>query len=165
VPIHGSLFETECNNIDCEYAETNYCDDSIITGLAIPDGLDIADWTVPLPHTREAQLPHCPCCKSLMRPSVVLFSERLYQTTLDTIEEWFEEGPVDLLLIVGTSAVVHPAASYIHRAWEAGARIAVFNTDAPDTEASDLYGTDHWYFHGNAAELLPELLEGLLGLR
>jgi NAD-dependent deacetylase sirtuin 5 len=162
VPIHGSLFETECNNINCEYAETNHWDDSIITGLAIPDGLDIAHSAVTLPHTREEQLPHCPRCKSLMRPSVVLFSEKLYQTSLDTIEEWFEEGAVDLLLIVGTSAVVHPAASYIHRAWDGGARIAVVNTDAPDKGASDLYGTDHWYFHGDAAKLLPELLEGIL---
>lgn len=118
VLIHGSLFETECNNAACEYAETDCYNDPIVAGLAVPDGVDIANPAVPLPHTTEEQLPDCPYCRSLMRPSVVLFAEKLYQNSLDRIEEWFEEGPIDLLLIVGTSAVVDPAATYIYRAWE-----------------------------------------------
>jgi NAD-dependent deacetylase sirtuin 5 len=130
-------------------------------GLAVPDGVDIADPAVSLPPTTEEQLPHCPYCGSLMRPSVVLFSEKLYQNSLDTIEEWFDEGPIDLLLIVGTSAVVDPAATYIYRAWERGAQIAVINTEASDKDAYDCYGAGCWYFHGDAAELLPMLLKGI----
>src|ERR1700759_1379756 len=81
VPIHGSLFSTECNNPHCEYAETDYWNDPIVPALAVPDNVDISDQAVPLPPVGEDQLPHCPCCGSFMRPSVVLFSEKLYQAS------------------------------------------------------------------------------------
>lgn len=157
--IHGSLFETECSNISCEYAEADYHNDPIVPGLAVPHGMDIADPNIPLPPTTEEQLPHCPICRALMRPSVVLFAERLYQAPLDAIEEWFDEGPVDLLLVIGTNASVHPAAGYIDRSRELGARVAVVNIAPPNDDDDLFYGEDHWYFQGDAAELLPVLLK------
>jgi NAD-dependent SIR2 family protein deacetylase len=92
-----------------------------------------------------------------MRPSVVLFSEKLYQNSLNAIENWLEQGPIDLMLVIGTSAVVDPAATYIYRAWEKGARVAVINTETSSDE--DTYD---WYFQGDAAKLLPLLLKEVL---
>jgi len=152
----------ECNNGDCHHAEADNYNDSVAPGLAIPDGVDLADPAIPLPPITEAQLPHCPLCGSLMRPSVVLFSEKLYQNSIDIIEEWYEKGPIELLLVIGTSALVSPAADYIDRAWEMGARIAIINTDAPKDDVHARYGDDHWYFQGDAAFLLPELFKGVL---
>jgi NAD-dependent deacetylase sirtuin 5 len=98
-----------------------------------------------------------------MRPSVVLFAEPLYQSSLDEIEEWFEEGPIDLVLVIGTNASVHPAAGYIYQAIEYGARVAVVNVAPPDEDDDDsFYGEDHWYFQGDAAELLPILFKDVL---
>ena len=47
---------------------------------------------------------------TLLRPGVVWFNENLEETVLDQVEEVL--GACDLLLIVGTSSVVYPAAGY-----------------------------------------------------
>ncbi len=160
--IHGSLFENECSNDSCDYAEHTGFSDHVIKDFTIPH--NISDATVPMPSTSLSQLPHCAECKSLMRPSVVLFTEKLYQNTIDRIDSWFEEGPVDLMLVVGTSLNVYPAAEYVYRAIEGGARVAVFDMEPPDREEDDLrFGEDHWYFQGGAAEMLPELLKSVIG--
>ncbi|QDS75762.1 hypothetical protein FKW77_008656 [Venturia effusa] len=132
VNIHGSLFETECSNPDCDHAEVKYDTDPIVAGLAVPDGVDISDPRIPLPPTTEAQLPRCPICHSIMRPSVVLFAEQLYQNAVDEIEEWLEEDSVDLVLVVGTNASVHPAVGYLEQAIESGAKIAIVNIAPAD---------------------------------
>lgn len=157
--IHGSLFETECNNPDCDYAEPKYDVDPIVPGLVVPDGVDISDPSVPLPHTTEEQLPHCPICGSLMRPSVVLFAEQLYQNAVDEIEKWLEEGRVDLVLVVGTNASVHPAVGYLEQAVENGARVAIVNIAPVDIRSVNLLNGEGWYFRGSAEELLPLLLK------
>jgi NAD+-dependent protein deacetylase sirtuin 5 len=99
-----------------------------------------------------------------MRPSVVLFSEKMYQNIEDKIDGWFDQGPVDLMLVVGTSLAVHPAAGYVNRALESGARVAVIDIEPPDrSEDNVFFGADHWYFQGNAAEVLPDILKGVIG--
>lgn len=99
-----------------------------------------------------------------MRPGVVLFFEKLYQNTLDKINRWFDEGDVDLMIVVGTSLAVHPAADFVNRALDGGARVAVVNLEPPERTEDDLrFGEDHWYFQGDAAEVLPEILKGVIG--
>lgn len=115
------------------------------------------------PETSISQLPHCPLCGSLTRPGVVLFSERYYQNTVDRIESWFDQGPVDLILIIGTSLNVFPVAEYVDLAIAKGARVAVFDVEPPDKVENDLrFGVDHWYFQGDAAQMLPELLKSII---
>lgn len=72
------------------------------------------------------------------------------------------------MLVVGTSAVVYPAAAYIHTARVQGARIAVVNTDEPDDEMQEnpitrLREGQDWYPRGSAADILPELLKEVTG--
>jgi NAD-dependent SIR2 family protein deacetylase len=76
-----------------------------------------------------------------------------------------DKSRIDLMLVVGTSALVYPAADYIHAARARGARIAVFNMEEPTEEGptSSLREED-WFFQGDAATLLPELLKEVIGV-
>ena len=84
---------------------------------------------------------------------------------IERIHSWLDGGKIDLMLVIGTSATVWPAANYIHTARVAGAKIAVFNMEESDID----YGLngmkeEDWYFKGDAAEILPELLKEIIGV-
>ncbi len=66
------------------------------------------------------------------------------------------------MLVVGTSAVVLPAARYIPVARNAGARVAFFNLEECVDEPGRVEEGD-WMFKGDAAVLLPEVLKGVVG--
>ena len=84
---------------------------------------------------------------------------------INRIHSWLDGGKVDLMLVVGTSATVWPAANYIHAARLAGAKIAVFNMEEPDAEnGSGGIGEQDWFFRGDAAEVLPELMKEVVGV-
>ena len=67
-----------------------------------------------------------------------------------------------MMLVVGTSAVVHPAASYIDIARSRGARVAVVNTEPPNQAASKLH-TGDWFFQGDAGVIVPQILYAVIG--
>lgn len=69
---------------------------------------------------------------------------------------------IDLLIVIGTSAQVYPAAGYIASARARGARVVVVNTERPDQEASRLEKGD-WFFQGDAAQIVPKMLEPVIG--
>ncbi len=72
------------------------------------------------------QLPHCQFCGGPLRPDVVWFGEKLAD------EEWnkakMSAASAEVCLIVGTSALVHPAAELPTIAKESGARLIEINT-------------------------------------
>lgn len=73
---------------------------------------------------------------------------------------------VDLIMVIGTSGNVWPAAGYVEQVALRGGKVAVFNTDDQSEEAafSDQMGSNGgWFFRGDAAELLPKALEPLIG--
>ena len=61
-------------------------------------------------------------------------------------------------VVVGTSAQVYPAAGYIDQARHKGARVCVVNMDTNDAPASGWRDGD-WLFQGDAATIVPKLLE------
>lgn len=69
--------------------------------------------------------PHCPRCGALLRPDIVWFGEALDQYTLYQAEQAFKEA--DIALVIGTSAVVYPAAYLPFYAIEKGAEVIEFN--------------------------------------
>ena len=93
----------------------------------------------------------CPTCGEHLRPAVVWFGEML------PMEAWTEAERLclgcDVLLVVGTSAVVYPAAGLIALAKDAGAQVIVVNTQPSD--ASALADVE---LIGRAGEVLPALL-------
>ncbi|KAL3470769.1 DHS-like NAD/FAD-binding domain-containing protein [Aspergillus californicus] len=139
--------------------------DSLYNAMGISEGgeLDISDDKIPLKRLDREVLPHCPECKEgLLRPGVVWFGEPLPTHTLDTVDKWIAEGQIDLMLVIGTSSRVHPAAGYVEEARSKGARIAVVNLDRQDIGKGKLSKND-WMFEGDAGVLVPEILESVIG--
>lgn len=124
--------------------------------------LDISDESIPIADIPLQDLPHCPQCKKgLLRPGVVWFGEMLPSDTLAAIDRFIDSAPqIDLILVVGTSAMVYPAAGYVDRARQRGARVAVVNVDR--SAAVGLEKGD-WFFEGDAGVVVPAILKGVIG--
>lgn len=103
------------------------------------------DDTVPL-----ARPPRC-TCGALARPGVVWFGEMLPERVWTAAEE--ATASCDVFLVVGTSAVVYPAAGLINAARSSGANIIEVNTEK--TAVSDSVDCT---LIGAAGGILPELL-------
>ena len=130
--------------------------------------VDISDDRVPLPGLNHKELPHCPKCKTgLLRPGVVWFGEPLPRETLQAVDDWIDAAPkIDLILVIGTSARVYPAAGYVDVARRHGAKVAVVNMDQNDVPlgAGSLRRRENgWFFGGSAGEIVPEILKGVIG--
>ncbi len=69
--------------------------------------------------------PRCPACQARLRPDVVWFGEALPEAAIAAAFAAAEE--CDLLLVIGTSGVVQPAASLVDTAKAAGAKIVEIN--------------------------------------
>lgn len=92
--------------------------------------------------------PLCPNCGAVLRPHVVWFGESLSPTVLHKAFQLSSE--CDVMFVIGTSALVQPAASLPLSAAEAGAKIVEINPDpTPLTPYAD------FSFRGKAGEILP----------
>lgn len=98
--------------------------------------------------------PRCTHCNGKIRPGVVWFGEELPQPELRTAFKSAQNA--DLLLSVGTSAMVYPAARIPEIAREHGAHVVHINTEPVDT-------TDATTLTGQAGEWLPKLLRAAFG--
>ena len=95
--------------------------------------------------------PTCHQCSGLLRPHVVWFGEMLPQTELSAAQ--IAATQCDFMLVIGTSAVVQPAASFAVIAKRAGAYVVEVNIER--TPLSDI--VDRTCI-GKAAETLPKLI-------
>ena len=93
----------------------------------------------------------CPACGARLRPAVVWFGESLPMDAWDKAE--LVCGDCDVLLVIGTSAAVYPAAGLIALAKSAGAKIIIVNT-----QSSDASHLADYELLGKASELLPKLI-------
>ncbi|RYP10680.1 hypothetical protein DL764_000470 [Monosporascus ibericus] len=161
------LLDNKCFN-ECGYVDHNNLDDPVCPALAPaaedypPDKtLPLLDPNVPVPPINVEDLPHCPNCKTgLLRPGVVWFGEALDEAMLREVDVWVVRGKIDLMLVVGTAAAVYPAAGYTRQAKRRGAAVAVVN---PDPSAAEGLSSRDFFFQGDAAEILPQLFEGVIG--
>jgi NAD-dependent deacetylase len=125
VRLHGSLWELKCFN-GCARGTRPWRDERM-----------------PLPELP----PPCPYCGGHARPAVVWFGESLDSADVNRA---FDASACDVFLTVGTSAVVYPAAGFVHQARSRGAFTAEINMD--ETPASALVDLS---LRGPAEELLP----------
>ncbi|RVW08337.1 NAD-dependent deacylase [Prescottella agglutinans] len=135
--LHGSLFTPRCSVCAAPYPSDG--------------GLDVEPGGPVTP-------PTCASCGGDVRPGAVWFGEPLPE------EAWTRAADAvdacDLMVVVGTSAVVYPAAGLPLRAVESGATVVEINP-----EATDLSALVHHYWRTTAAVGLPALVAALGGGR
>ena len=108
--------------------------------------------------SRELELdripPQCPC-GGLWRPDCVMFGEPIPMRPLNRCQQI--TATCDLMLVVGTSAVVEPAASLPAMARGAGATIIEINPEATPLTRH----TAHYLIQGRAGDVLNRILADL----
>jgi NAD-dependent deacetylase len=95
--------------------------------------------------------PRCPVCGNLRRPAVVWFGEHLPAQALEDAER--AARGCDLMLVVGTSGEVYPAAGLAFTAHQSGARVVIVNPEPTPLDAVAEHRLSE-----PAAVCLPELL-------
>ena len=107
-----------------------------------------------------AEMPTCELCAGLLRPDIVWFGEMLPTRVWEQAVEAAESS--DVFLVVGTSAVVHPAAGLINLArragWLGGQRTTVIEFNLTRTVASDAADIG---LYGPSGQTLPRVVEAL----
>ncbi len=100
----------------------------------------------------ENTVPRCPQCNAVLKPDVVFFGEPI---PADAMREAFEEArQAELVLVIGTSAVVFPASSIPSIAKDHGATVVEINL-----EETPLTGViSDYIIKGPAGETLPEVV-------
>ncbi|KAH8894729.1 putative SIR2 family histone deacetylase [Thozetella sp. PMI_491] len=164
--LHGDITNLKCFQ-DCGYTEKGVTIDPLCEALAPasekfpPDQtLPLLDPSNPLPNIKGEDLPQCPGCqKALLRPDVVWFGEPLDEPMLMEIDQWIFQDTVDAMILVGTTAVVQPAANYVRQAQKAGAFLVVIN---PDDESIQGLRSKDFFLQGDASEILPRLASGVI---
>jgi NAD-dependent deacetylase len=94
--------------------------------------------------------PHC-SCGAIERPGVVWFGENLPSEIWSQAEQ--AASAADVFLVIGTSALVYPAAGLVHLAKASGARVVEVNP--AETPVS---GMADFSWRAPAAQALPQLL-------
>jgi NAD-dependent deacetylase len=122
VEIHGSLREIYCLQCGKEYLAPE-----------VPDGMP----------------PFCGC-GGVLKPNTVLFGEPLPQEALALACD--ESKTCKVMLLIGTSAVVHPAASLPSLAKHNGAKVVEINIEHAFPEAD-------YYIEEKAGAALPRIVE------
>ncbi|MFP7364964.1 NAD-dependent deacylase [Corynebacterium callunae] len=128
--LHGSLFSYRCT--DCE---TPWVDDRNYLQQPV----------------ERLTPPQCEVCGGLIRPGVVWFGEQLPVAEWDLAEQRI--GEADLMVIVGTSGIVQPAATLPEMAYQRGIPIVEIS---PATTELTRWATLSWT--ATAAQALPALM-------
>ena len=97
--------------------------------------------------------PRCAECGNFVRPGVVWFGENLPAAAIDAAEA--AARCCELMLVVGTSGAVWPAAGLAAQARRSGAFVAIVNPHASEIDAQA-----HILLPGTAATVLPRILNG-----
>ena len=125
IHMHGDLFTSRCSE-ECGLAP--FADAALYPNLA--------------------SIAHCPC-GAMLRPHIVWFGEMPLE--MDRITD--EIGRATLMLVVGTSGSVYPAANFVHWARQASARTVYVGPEAPLNASAFTHVVT-----GKAGEVLPGLL-------
>ena len=108
-----------------------------------------------LPHALDPEtLPVCRKCGGILKPDVIFFGEALPEDTLR--EASLRAGGCDLMIIVGSSLVVYPAAYMPQYAKQGGAKIVIITlSSTPLDDLADIV------INREAAETMEGILSEL----
>ena len=131
IHLHGNITQCKCF-YDCQGS---------------PTLVDIAELEAKSP-------PDCPYCGRWVRPNVVWFGEMLPMDMLEAAQ--LASSNCDVMIVIGTSGLVTPAAGLPGRAQIEGAKIIEVNPDySMITRLADIK------LEGPSGEIMPRLLETL----
>jgi NAD-dependent deacetylase len=74
---------------------------------------------------QKGEMPRCAKCKGVLKPAITFFGESLPVHALAAAEQ--EAKKADLMLVLGTSLTVHPAAGLPQVTLRSGGRIVIVN--------------------------------------
>jgi NAD-dependent deacetylase len=126
--LHGNIYRNKC--VDCNHR--------------LPEDMDID----------PDNIASCPRCGGKIRPDVVWFGEMLDAQIIN--KAFSESEQTELFFSIGTSAIVHPAASLPITAKRRGATLVEINP-----EMTPLSGLADYYVSARSGEFLPTLVERL----
>ncbi len=127
VEFHGNLFEDVC--LQCGFHRR-------IESVA----------------SEDSAVPYCPRCGHLLKPGVVMFGEPIPEQALHHVIEFIPR--TDILLVIGTSAQVYPAAAIPRWVKDHGGKVVEVNPEqTPVTEMADAF------LRGPAGKLVPKLVQ------
>ena len=128
IELHGSLFRVRCTVC---HARTPHRE--------------------PVDASSDGALPACGACGGLLRPDVVWFGEPLDAAVIDSAFQAAQAA--DVCVVVGTSALVQPAASLPIATKRAGGSVVEVNpSETPLTRIADVS------LRGRAAEIVPRIV-------
>lgn len=122
--MHGTLFQSRCVRCGTPFADKNF-------------------------YESAAELPVCGSCGGAVRPHIVWFGE----IPLDMEQIYRELDRATVLLVIGTSGSVYPAAGFVHTANERGIKTMYIGPEEPQN--ADAFNE---ILLGTATELVPRLL-------
>ncbi|MBE0689329.1 MAG: NAD-dependent deacylase, partial [Anaerolineae bacterium] len=134
IHLHGLIAHNRCSR-DCQGSSTL---------------IDVSQ----LSWERTSGPPPCPYCGAYVRPDVVWFGEMLPRAPLERAYEL--AGTCDLMIVVGTSGIVTPAADMPRIARRQGATLIEINP-----YASDLTPTMDIWLQAPSGETLPCILAAM----
>jgi NAD-dependent deacetylase len=130
--LHGNLREVTCIHCFEVYPASDY----------IP------------PFLYHSKLPRCPHCGNVLKPNVILFGEQLPAQALIAARR--EARRCDVMLVIGSSMEVYPAAGLPVLARQSGASLIVV-----DLRETSLDALAQVVIHGDAVDVLPQLVGAL----
>lgn len=122
--MHGTLFQSRCIHCERPFPDSNF-------------------------YESAADLPSCESCGAPVRPHIVWFGE--IPLDMDSIYRELERATV--LLVIGTSGSVYPAAGLVHIANQRGIKTMYIGPEEPQN--ADAFDE---ILLGTATELVPRLL-------
>lgn len=135
IEVHGSLRTLSCLNCHRHFETTLFIE----------------------PFLKDKQIPRCPNCHAILKPDIVLFEELLPTDAWERAQAACEDA--DLILVIGSSLEVMPAASLPLYTLEHGGKL-IINTLSPtylDHQATLL-------IRQNVTEVVPKLAELAMNL-
>jgi NAD-dependent deacetylase len=97
-------------------------------------------------------IPACESCRGILKPDVIFFGELLPEMALK--QATMHANRCDLFIVIGSSLIVHPAASIPAYARSSGAKLVIINyTETPCDSIA------HVLIHHSAGEVMERMLE------
>ena len=103
-------------------------------------------------NSKKKKIPKCKRCNRILKPTIVFFGEVIPQEAMSISNDYAED--CDVVLVVGTSAIVYPAAAIPMSAKRNGAKVIEFNLERTElsSQVTDVF------IQGSAGDTLPKLI-------